>query len=63
MAIVKLDNLGKEYQGFSNEGLPPTPADGATFHVVDTGEVYVAHNGDWLPDLRSARALRIAALL
>lgn len=37
--------------------------DGSTLHVVDTGEQYVFFAGAWHPDLRLARAIRLAAAL
>lgn len=52
------------FQGLSSDDKPLTSVqDGAEFHVVDTGEVYVFHDGIWTPDLRIARALKIAASL
>jgi hypothetical protein len=31
--------------------------DGSTIHFVDTGELYVMHDGVWEPDLRLITAL------
>ena len=28
------------------------PAEGSTFHAVDTGAVYIYHDGGWAVDLR-----------
>lgn len=38
-------------------------SEGSTLHVVDTGEELVFHDGDWVPDLRRARAIKTADTL
>ncbi len=49
----------KRWQGLSTDEKPSTDVpEGSTFHVVDTGEEYVYHDGSWQPDLRMVRALR-----
>ena len=53
---VKLATSSQKYQGLSSDEQPLGAADGATYHVVDTGEVYIFHDGLWTPDLRAARA-------
>lgn len=45
------------FQGLSSDA-PPGGPNGATYHIVDTGEVLVCHDGVWTPDLRLARALK-----
>lgn len=47
------------YQGLAADDKPTTnvPA-GATFHVLDTGEELIFHNGGWVQDLRLIAALR-----
>jgi len=35
----------------------PIAENGSTLHIVDTGDVYVCHDGEWSIDLRLARAL------
>ena len=45
------------FQGLSSDQKPAGP-NGATFHVLDTGEVFVCHEGAWIEDLRLARALK-----
>jgi len=46
-----------KFQGLSTDNKAPGP-DGATFHVIDTGEVLVCHEGAWEPDLRLTWALQ-----
>lgn len=71
MAIVTLGKdtyagtpVAVDLQGLSSDAPPTTLAsgallpDGSTLHLVDTGERFVFHAGDWLPDLRAARALK-----
>ena len=36
----------------------PNAVEGATLHIVDTGEEYVFHDGTWMPDLRRLYALK-----
>lgn len=45
-----------KFQGLSSDTPPPGP-DGATFHIVDTGEVLVCHEGVWTTDLRMSYAV------
>jgi hypothetical protein len=47
-----------KFQGFSSDIKPGGP-NGATFHVIDTGEVFVCHEGVWSRDLRAVAALRM----
>lgn len=49
-----------ELQGYSTND-KPSASDGSTYHILDTGEVLVAHEGDWVPDKRLAYALKLAA--
>ena len=48
-----------KFQGLSSDEKPGGP-NGATFHCVDTGEVFVCHEGAWVPDLRLQTALEAA---
>lgn len=50
------------FQGLSSDSKPGGP-NGATFHVLDTGEVFVCHEGVWSLDLRLAMAMKQAELL
>jgi hypothetical protein len=58
-----------QVQGLSTDAMPTTLPDGSaltngsTYHVLDTGETFVFHQGDWLPDLRTAYAIKLAAML
>jgi hypothetical protein len=62
MAIVEIDNNLTNIQGLSSD--PPLGAEnGATLHYVDTGEVFVRHEGNWVKDLRMARAINDAEFL
>ena len=57
MAVVNATS-DQLYQGLSSDPKPTGAGNGALFHVVDTGEVYVFHDGTWTPDLRLTRALK-----
>jgi hypothetical protein len=57
-AVIK----GNDLQGMSTE-VKPSAENGTIFHEIDTGRIYVAHEGDWLPDKRLARAVRDSALI
>lgn len=52
MSITLSDNTGKRYQGVSSDIKPSDVADGTIFHVIDTGKVYLFHDGMWVEDLR-----------
>lgn len=58
---VKTVNQDVRFQGLSSDPMPSGP-NGATFHVIDTGEVYVCHDGVWTVDLRMATAIRQATV-
>ena len=51
-----------KFQGLSSDDKPGGP-NGATFHNINTGEVFVCHEGAWSLDLRLAAALKTAELL
>ena len=36
---------------------------GSTYHVIDTGYEFVNFASGWLPDLRRARAVKLATML
>lgn len=38
------------------------PAEGSTFHAVDTGAQYIYHNGEWVEDRRAIYAIQQAAI-
>lgn len=57
MAVTAAGGTYYHLQGLSTDDKPLDVQDGATFHVIDTGEMYVFHDGMWEVDLRQARAL------
>lgn len=59
MAVRYSDGTGKHLQALSTDEWPLSGVeDGATLHVVDSGEEYVFHDGAWEKDLRRIAALR-----
>lgn len=62
MAIVDVKTNLPNLQGLSTDERPAAE-NGTTLHIVDTGEVYVRHDGAWIKDLRAARAIKDAASL
>jgi hypothetical protein len=60
--IVEIDNNLTHLQGMSSD-VPPSAENGATINFLDTGEVYIRHEGDWVKDLRMARAIMDANYL
>jgi hypothetical protein len=56
--VVNLVNL----QGYSSDEKSPAD-DGSTYHVLDTGEVFVAHERGWVLDKRLAYAVKMAAFI
>jgi len=56
MAVTSIGAAYVKFQGLSTDTKPTDVADGATFHVIDTGEQFVFHDGMWELDLRSTRA-------
>ncbi len=55
------------YQGLQADFDELTDSDkypaGSIYHVIDSGEEHVRYAGGWLPDLRRARAIKIAEML
>ncbi len=62
MAVVKIATI-QRWAGHSGDEKPhdPPPPEGSEFHVVDTGEQWVWHNGMWVEDQRMIYAVRSAA--
>lgn len=58
MAVKLCSHKDVKYQGLSSDAKPSSPAEGSTFHCVDTGEEYVYYDGTWEPDLRRINALQ-----
>lgn len=57
MAVSMIATI-KRFSGLSTDSWPLTDVpEGSTFHVIDTGEEYIFHNGTWELDRRQARAL------
>lgn len=57
---VTLEVTIKKWHGHSSDEKPSSSVpEGSTFHAVDTGEVYIYHNGMWIEDLRFSYALSI----
>lgn len=56
MAVKLISNVNR-WDGISSDEKPSTAPEGSTFHVVDTGEQYIWHNGTWELDLRLSTAL------
>jgi hypothetical protein len=54
---VKAVHEDVKFQGLSSDEKPGGP-NGATFHAIDTGEVFVCHEGMWTLDLRLGAALK-----
>jgi len=57
--MIKAVHQDVKLQGLSSDVKPGGP-NGATFHVIDTGEVYVCHEGVWSLDRRLAPSLQLA---
>lgn len=57
MAVFPADSTGKHQQGLSTDDKPLGVENGTTLHVIDTGEMFVFHDGMWEPDLRLMAAL------
>lgn len=55
------------YQGMQADFDELTDSDkyplGSLYHAIDTGDEFVKVAGGWLPDLRRARAINLAAML
>ena len=60
MAVFMASATDQVYQALSTDERPLGAGNGATLHVVDTGEVYIFHQGMWLPDLRMVAAVKLA---
>lgn len=54
--VTSVGGANLHFQGLSSDNKPMDVLDGATFHIIDTGEVYVFHDGMWESDKRSVYA-------
>ncbi len=59
---VCLETTIQRWNGASSDVKPTDAPEGSTFHVVDTGEKYIFHNGGWVEDLRDIYAIQKAAM-
>ena len=56
---VMFETTIKKWNGHSSDSKPSESVpEGSTFHAVDTGAIYIYHNGMWVEDLRIIYALR-----
>lgn len=62
MTVTLANGTYRDLQGLSTDDKPMDVEDGGTFHVIDTGEMYVFHDGVWEPDLRRVTAIKQAEL-
>jgi len=51
MAVVTATS-DQKYQCLSSDDRPTGCSNGSLLHVVDTGEQFIFHDGEWLLDLR-----------
>lgn len=56
---VCLETTKQRFTGLSTDDRPASPSEGSTYHVIDTGEQEVFHNGMWETDLRLIEALEM----
>lgn len=59
MSVENADGTGKRLQCVSSDPMPTDSENGTTLHIIDTGEMYVRHDGGWEPDLRLIYALSV----
>ena len=52
MAVVAATS-DTRYQALSSDEFPTGAGNGSTLHLVDTGEQFVCHDGQWFLDLRA----------
>jgi len=57
---VELITEAQHYNMVSSDEWPAAPPEGSTAHIVDTGELYIFHDGGWEPDRRLITALETA---
>jgi hypothetical protein len=58
MTVTKT-SFEEKYVGLSSDIKPSDAEENAIFHVIDTGDQYVFHDGTWEDDLRLIKALRM----
>jgi hypothetical protein len=58
---VCLETNSRKWNGQEGDQVTiDNPPEGSTFHAVDTGAVYIFHNGGWTEDLRQTYAAATA---
>lgn len=60
MACLRIIEVA-HFQGVSSDVKPEGAVNGSTFHIVDTGEKYICHDGQWVEDLSLIYALTQAS--
>jgi len=58
MTIKAIGSTYFHFQGLSTDVKPMDVKEGATFHVIDTGEEFIFYDGAWEYDLRRIRAMQ-----
>lgn len=56
MAFLRVET-NDQFIGASSD-VKPNATEGATLHIIDTGEEYIFHDGMWMQDLRRIYALQ-----
>ena len=56
MAVVEIHTI-RRLIGTSGDEKPSPSPEGTEFHVIDTGELYIFHDGMWEPDRRLIYAI------
>lgn len=52
---VCLETTIQRWNGLAADVKPASPPEGSTFHEVDTGKMWIYHDGDWEQDLRTVK--------
>lgn len=62
MTLCAIGATNNKFASHSGDERPTDVDEGATLHLVDTGEELIFHNGGWVQDLRIINAIRMANL-
>jgi len=62
MTITRHGATNNRFIGHSSDEKPMNVNDGSELHLIDTGEEYIFHDGQWYQDLRKINAIKMAAL-
>jgi hypothetical protein len=60
MTVREEGSRRERYMGLSTDDKPSAPPEGSSYHSVDTGDVWIFHNGMWELDLRQIRVATLA---